>query len=237
MLAMANGLQAQDAATLIQQAESHYEGRAEGTELKEAIMLFEKALEMDASNYEAAWKLSRACWNAARGAAAAQQEGWFQKGITAGRKAVEINASGCEGHFWLAVNEALQAEHSGMFTALGLIDDIKNELNTSMELDPDCECAGPQRAFGKLYARIPWFKGGSKKKAIEILKESLHRCPNDTQSRIFLAEIYIDQDQKSLAIQQLQLVLKQEPDPKWLPETIENKKIAAGMLDHIRNGK
>lgn len=236
-LAIATCIHAQDAATLIAQAESHYEGRAEGSELGKAIMLFEKALEVDSSNYKAAWMLSRACWNAARGAAAGQQEVWFEKGISAGRKAVENNASGCEGHFWLGVNQAMLAEHSGMFKALGLIDVIKNELNTSMKLDPDCECAGPQRALGKLYSRIPWFKGGSKKKAIASLKESLDRCPNDTQSRIFLAEIYLDQNQRSLAIQQLQLVLKQEPDPKWLPETIENKKIAAGMLDHIRNGK
>jgi hypothetical protein len=60
------------------------------------------------------------------------------------------------------------------------------------------------------------------------------RRPQDTQSRIFLAEIYLDQDRNSLAIQQLQLVLKQEPDPDWLPETIENKKIASTMLEHIQ---
>lgn len=228
----------QDSATLMKDAESHYQGRGQAEEVEKSILLFDKVLQADPTNYEAAWRLSRACWYAAKHAADKDQQArWFEKGISAGTKAEQINASGCKGHFWTAVNQALLAEHSGMFKALGLIDEIKKELKTSMELDPDCECAGPQRAMGKLYSKIPWFKGGSKSKAIASLEDSLKRCPNDTQSRIFLAEIYLDQDRKSSAIQQLQLVLQQEPDPDWLPETIENKKIAAQMLNDIRKRK
>ena len=132
---------------------------------------------------------------------------------------------------------AVQAETAGVFEALGLIDSIKEEMKRSIELDPKCECGGPQRVLGKLYSEIPFFKGGSKSKAISFLNESLNLCSNDTQSRIFLAEIYLDDGKRSLAIQQLKLVLKQEPDPEWIPETRANQKIAEKMLSELDTKK
>lgn len=53
-------------------------------------------------------------------------------------------------------------------------------------------------------------------------------------SRIFLAELYIDDGKKSLAMQQLELVLKQEPDPNWVAETRANQKIAEKMLSELK---
>jgi tetratricopeptide (TPR) repeat protein len=103
-----------------------------------------------------------------------------------------------------------------------------------MEIKIDCECGGPQRVLGKLYERLPWFKGGSKSKSIEYLKQSIQICPSDTQSRLFLAETYLDQDRKDLAIEQLNLVLKQEPHPAWIPETKENKIKAGEMLNRLK---
>lgn len=158
----------------------------------------------------------------------------FTKGIEAGKRAVEINPNECHGHFWYGVNVAKEAESSGKLHALGLINTIKDEMKRTLEIDSNCECGGPQRVLGKLYSKIPFFKGGSKSKAISYLNESLGLCSNDTQSRIFLAELYMDDGKKSLAMQQLNLVLKQEPDPNWVPETRANQKIAEKMLSELK---
>jgi len=125
------------------------------------------------------------------------------------------------------------AEVSGGFTALGLVDDVKKEITTAMNIDKNCECGGPSRVLGKLYAKLPWFKGGSKKKAIAYLKQSLALCPKDTQSRIFLAEIYIDQGEKKKAIPLLREVETIKAPAQWLPESKANKISAKKLLQDI----
>ncbi len=222
---------------LVTEAMEHYSLRENKEDLKKAIELLDEALKQDPKNYEAAWKLSKARWYEGNFGATGDKKASFQKGVEAGKTAVEIDPDKCLGHFWMGVNMAVQAETAGVFEALGLIDSIKEEMKRSIELDPKCECGGPQRVLGKLYSEIPFFKGGSKSKAISFLNESLNLCSNDTQSRIFLAEIYLDDGKRSLAIQQLKLVLKQEPDPEWIPETRANQKIAEKMLSELDTKK
>jgi tetratricopeptide (TPR) repeat protein len=219
---------------LVSKADEYYQLRENKEDLQKAIEDYGEALKNDPKNYEAAWRLAKARWYEGNFSGASDRKSIFTKGVEAGKQAVEINPNGCLGHFWYGVNVALQAETSGMFDALGLIDTVKDEMKRTLELDPNCECGGPQRVLGKLYSKIPFFKGGSKSKAISYLNESLSLCSGDTQSRIFLAEIYIDDGKKSLAIQQLELVLKQEPDPNWVPETRANQKIAEKMISELK---
>jgi tetratricopeptide (TPR) repeat protein len=219
---------------LVSKANQHYQLRENKEDLQKSIELYEEALKSDPKNYEAAWRLAKARWYEGNFTGASDRKSIFTKGAEAGKQAIEINPNGCLGHFWHGVNVALQAETSGMFEALGLIDTIKDEMKRTLELDPNCECGGPQRVLGKLYSKIPFFKGGSKSKAISYLNESVGLCSSDTQSRIFLAELYMDDGKKSLAMQQLELVLKQEPDPNWVPETRANQKIAEKMLSELK---
>lgn len=228
---------AQDVTVLLQEAQQHYEQRETPGEIEKAILAFERAGATDPKSYEAAWKLSKAYWYQGNHSPNDQKAAWHEKGITAGMKATEINPKGCEGHFWLGINYAMLAENSGKMKALGLIDDVKKAINAAMAIDENCSCGGPQRVLGKLYAKIPWFKGGSKSKSIESLKQSIELCPNDTQSRIFLAELYMDQGKSALALEQLDLVLKQDPDPAWIPETKENKIIASKMIEQMKKSK
>jgi tetratricopeptide (TPR) repeat protein len=224
---------AQDAASLLKEADDHYARREEQGEIQKAIESYNKALETDSQNYVAAWKLSKSYWYLGNHTDK-NKDTVFEQGIEAGKKAVAIDANSCEGHFWLGVNYALFGENSGMFKALGIVDDVKREMKRSMEINENCECGGAQRVLGKLYEKLPWFKGGSKSKSVEYLQKSLQLCPNDTQSRIFLAETYLDQGKKDQAVQQLNLVLNQQPDPSWIPETKENKIKAENMLGRLR---
>jgi tetratricopeptide (TPR) repeat protein len=218
---------------LVSKGNEHYQLRGNKEDLQKAIEYYEQALKNDPKNYEAAWRLAKARWYEGKFTNASDPISVFTKGVEAGKQAVGINPNGCFGHFWYGVNAALEAENSGKLHALGLIDTIKDEMKRTIEIDQNCECGGPQRVLGKLYSKIPFFKGGSKSKAISYLNESLVLCSSDTQSRIFLAEVYLDDGKKSLAMQQLKLVLKQEPDPNWVPETRANQKIAEKMLSEL----
>jgi tetratricopeptide (TPR) repeat protein len=227
-------VQTQAATNLLVESDTLYEQREQREQLMKAIEGYEAILAQNPNDFETACKLAKAYWYRGNHSAPEEKKEFFEKGVAAGEKAVAISPERCEGHFWLGTNIAMDAEFSGAFTALGLIDDIKKELHESMKIDENCECGGPSRVLGKLYTRIPWFKGGSKSKAIDYLKKSLELCPNDTQSRIFLAEIYIDESKNDLAIEQLNQVLKQDPDPEWIPEIKENKIIAAKMLRELQ---
>jgi tetratricopeptide (TPR) repeat protein len=221
---------AEDVVTLLREADAHYNLRPDRSEVDKAIEMYRNVLALDPSNYEAAWKLSKAYWYIGNHSPKEKKKEYFELGVKAAEQAIQINPNDCRGHFWLGVNYGHLAEVSNWMEALRLVDRIKDAIANAERLDPNCECGGPNRVLGKLYARAPFFKGGSKSKAIRLLKDSLRQCPSDTQSRIFLAEIYLDQKNKSLAIQQLKLVLKQEPDPNWVPETRDNQSLAEQML-------
>jgi tetratricopeptide (TPR) repeat protein len=222
----------EDSTSLISQAEAHYQMREQKEELQKAIQNYQEALKIDPLNYEAAWRLSKAYWFEGN-FLSTEKKPVFQKGIEAGKKAIENDPNKCGGHFWLGINYALLAEVSGGFTALGFVDDVKKEITAAMNIDENCECGGPSRVLGKLYTKLPWFKGGSKKKAIAYLKQSLVLCPKDTQSRIFLAEIYLDQGDPKKAVPLLREIEAMEAPAQWIPETKANKISAEKMLHDI----
>lgn len=233
----AGAASAEDAAALHAEADAHYSQREVPGEVEKAIEGYRKVLELDNSNFDAAWKLSKAYWYRGNHSSKLEKKPYFEQAVEAAKRAIAIDPARCRGHFWLGVNYGMVAETAGMFEALGMLDQIKSAVQQAEKIDKNCECGGPQRVLGKLYSKAPFFKGGSKSKAIRSLQESLELCPNDTQSRIFLAEIYIAQNKKGLAIQQLKLVLKQKPASDWIPETKENKALAQKMLTGLEDRK
>ena len=237
LLLLAAPCLAEDVMSILQTADSHYVHREDPEELAIAIDMYNLALDTDPQSFEAAWKLSKALWYQGNFASPKDKKPYFEKGIQAAKTAIQIDPNQCEGHFWVGINTALIAEASNPFKALGMVDDAKSELEKAMEINNNCVCGGPQRALGKMYTRLPFFKGGSKSKAMTLLKESLKVCPNDTQSRIFLAEIYVDDGRKTAAKQVLEQVIKLEPDPEWIPETKQNKIVAEKMLRDLKLSK
>ena len=216
---------------LLQDADAYFRNREDRAELQKAIESYEQILNVDAQNVEAAFKLARAYWFKGTHSPKKERKSCFQSGIVAAKKAIAIAPDRCEGYFWLGLNQALLAENSGNWTALGLINPVKENMKKALGIDKNCVCAGPQRVLGKLYAEIPWFKGGSKSKAEKYLKESIEICPEDTQSRLFLAQIYLTQKKPELAEEQLELILQLKGLPDWIPETKENKIEAKKLLN------
>jgi tetratricopeptide (TPR) repeat protein len=237
VLTLTANLIAEDASTVLANADAQYAQRDQPGYAQKAVDEYTRALSLDPKSYEAAWKLSKAYWYLGNHSAKDEKEALFQKGIDAGKQAISIAPDRCEGHLWLGVNYGLYGEAKGKLKALGLVDSIKDEMKKAMEIQENCECGGPQRVLGRVYSKAPWFKGGSKSKAIESLNESLKLCPNDTQTRMFLADIYIDQGKKDLAIAQLRTILTVEPDPGWIPENKENKMLAEKMLAQLEHKK
>lgn len=214
----------------LQDADAHFRNREDPAELQKAIEQYEQILAADPQDVKTAFKLARAYWFKGTHSPKKERKLYFESGIAAAKKAITIAPDRCEGYFWMGLNQALLAENSSNWTALGLINPVKDNMKKALSIDRQCVWAGPQRVLGKLYAEIPWFKGGSKSKSEKYLKESIDICPEDTQSRLFLAQIYLKQKQFELAREQLLLILQMEGLSDWIPETKENKIEAKKLL-------
>jgi tetratricopeptide (TPR) repeat protein len=227
---------AQDAPAF-ERATAAYEARADATQAKAAVALFAEAAKADPASYEARW----------RGAAAAYYYGTypredapdkekmaiFQGGIDLAKEAVTINPKGVEGHFWLGVLYGVYGEAKGIMKSLALVPDIKQEMQLCLDADPAVEGWGPDRVLGRMFFKLPFFKGGDKKKSIEHLERSLAGAPTNALTRVYLAASYKSEGMKDKAREQCLHVLEMQPDPRWEPEHPWVKRQAEALLKKL----
>ena len=216
------GAQVPASEPLLRQARAAYEARATAGEGKLALELFEKAAKAAPSSYEARWEGARMAYLHGNFDLPADAEKdrltVFQRGIDLAEGAVALRADGVEGHFWRGVLLGSFGETKGIFKALGMAPEIRKEMETCLKLDGTVECFGPQRVLGRLYFKLPGFKGGDNQKSLEYLEKAVQGCPSNALARLFYAETLKALGQKEKAKEQLRAILTMQPDPRWAPE-------------------
>ena len=107
---------------------------------------------------------------------------------------------------------------------------IREALEVVLRLDPAFMQGSADRALGRYYARVPSLLGGSREKAERHLRASLRYNPDSTISRLFLAELMLDQKRPTEARVELQRVIDAPLSDEWAPEDREFKRKAAALL-------
>jgi tetratricopeptide (TPR) repeat protein len=219
-------------------ARAAYEQRADAASAKAAFELFGEAAKADPASVDARWEGARAAYfygNYTRATAPDKEKmAIFDTGITLAREAVALAPKSVEGHFWLGVLDGVYGEAKGIFKSLSLVPEIKQEMQTCLDLDPAVEGYGPDRVLGRLYYKLPWFKGGDKKKSIAFLEKSITGAPTNALTRLYLAESYKSEGMKAQAIEQLKDVIAMAPDPRWAPEHPQIKADAEKLLAKLQ---
>jgi tetratricopeptide (TPR) repeat protein len=237
VLTLGAGLAVAQEATVLDQAKAAYAARADAAQAKAAVALSAEAAKIDPASYEARWL----------GAAAAYYYGTypreeapdkekmaiFQGGIDLAKEAVALDPKGVEGHFWLGVLYAVYGEAKGIMKSLALVPDVKREMQTCAELDPAVEGWGPDRVLGRMFFKLPFFKGGDNKKSIEHLERSLAGAPTNALTRVYLAATYKSEGMKDKARAQCRFVVDMQPDPRWAPEHPWIKRMAEALLKKL----
>jgi tetratricopeptide (TPR) repeat protein len=200
----------------------------------DAARAWEARLAGGARDFEAAWKLARACYWLGGHVPAGERRAQYERGIAAARRAVEWEPNRPEGHFWAAANMGAMAESFGLRAGLRYRGPVKRELETVLALDPAYQQGSADRALGRWYFRVPGLFGGSKKKSVEHLQRSLSYDPGSAASHFFLAETYFAMDRDEDARRELQEVLAAPLDPEWAPEVREFQARARAMLERGR---
>jgi tetratricopeptide (TPR) repeat protein len=203
----------------------------------DAAAIWEGRLQKNKDDFEAAWKLARACYWLGGHVAEGDRRKQYERGIEAAMRAVELQPKRPEGHFWMAADMGAMAEFFGLGAGIRYRGPVKRELETVLQMDPAFQQGSADRALGRWYFRVPRLFGGSRDKAIEHLKRSLTYAPQSTATRYFLAETLLEMDRRDEARREAQQVLDAPLDPDWAPEDREFKQQAKALLQKMGSGK
>ncbi len=181
-------------------------------------------------DFEAAWKLARACyWIGTQGPEAGRRAS-LERGVAAGEQAAKITPTSPEGHFWLAANMGALAESFGAMQGLKYRGRIKDALERALAIDPAWQQGSADRALGWWYHKVPRLFGGSESRAETHLRQALTYNQASTATLYFLGEVLLGRDKRTEARTMLQRVIDAPLDPDWTPEDRDFKKKAAARL-------
>jgi tetratricopeptide (TPR) repeat protein len=168
---------------------------------------FVKALEANATSYEAAWKASRSYREFANESKKINAPNWKttckeygKLGMKYGEKAIALNANGIEGNFWYGCSVGNYSDGVSILTALkeGLKDKTQSSFEKSYQLNKMYTDGGPIKALGRFWFVLPW-PLQDKKLSLKYLREYQKAFPNDAEGQVFLAETLIKTGDKEEA--------------------------------------
>jgi tetratricopeptide (TPR) repeat protein len=199
-----------------------------------AAAFWAQRLADDEADFEAAWKLARACYWLGGHVPEAERRGRFEQGIEAARRAAAAQPNRPDGHFWMAANMGGMAENFGMRAGLRYRGAIKASLEQALAIDAAYLDGSADRALGRWYARVPRLFGGSDAKAVEHLQRALKYAPTSIPSHVFLGEVYVEMNRRDDARRELEAAIAAPFQPDWIPEEREFKKQAEALLLRLR---
>jgi tetratricopeptide (TPR) repeat protein len=211
-----------------------------------ALTFYAKVLEMDSSNYEACWKLSRAYVDIGEILSDKEErKAYYKKAEALANKAVEINPDGAKAHLYLSIAIGRVALDAGKKEQVRLSKEVKASVDRALELDPNDDIAW--HVLGRWHrkmATLGWvqrkfaniFLGGIPK---EASVDSSARCferavainPDHINHHLELGLTYEELKEKEEAIKQYELVVNL---PKKDADDDEHKKHAEERLKKLQ---
>ena len=183
-------------------------------EQKNDLDAYKKAVEIcldvagsQPENYEANWMAAKSLRFYADEAKKQQIEGWKdickeygKKGMGYAEKAIELDSTKVEGHFWYGCCVGTYSDGVSIITALkeGLKDKTQKGFETAYAIDKMYNEAGPVLAIGRFWSVLPW-PLKDKKKALEYIEEFQQYFPDKAEGQVYLGEAYLDVKEKDKA--------------------------------------
>jgi|UniRef100_A0A7V3RHY6 tetratricopeptide (TPR) repeat protein len=177
--------------TLIDRAVQLYETRHLNSEnLLRSYEILTDIVQKEAENLRAHYELSKVCY--LMGDAQKNKEDklkFYNQGIEYGKKAIRIDKNSIWAHFWYMVNLGRSGQLKGVLNSLGIVSEVKKEIEIVLKLNP--RHAGAMDAYAMLYYELPRFMGGNLNKSIEYLNKAIEIDSNYTVLYVDMAKVYI----------------------------------------------
>ncbi len=166
------------------------QGIATPTEADRPLAALERALgEKAPKPFEVLWRLGRATFLMAETLPAdGQMLSYAKRGVAWSRRAAQLEPARVEGHYYLALDLAKQAEASD---ETGPLEAVIEEAKAAAKIDARYDDAGPLRLMGKVYLVAPAWPAsvGDRDRAVAILKKAVSFSPTPL-NQLFLGEAF-----------------------------------------------
>jgi tetratricopeptide (TPR) repeat protein len=221
--------------TSIVKADKLFAARDSIESLKQAVLLVEDVTKREPENYEGFWRLARFRYYVADHEKDLAKKGKIlQTAMDAGKRAVELDTSRVEGHFWLAAATGEYADLKGALQSLTLVKTVRREFEAALAINPAYENGDIYSALGQIDLNLPKLFGGNERRGLERLEAGLKIGANNSDLKVTLAEYYIKKGRTAEARGLLDGVLSLT-DPARSPlEQEDIKTKARGLLEKLK---
>jgi hypothetical protein len=199
----------------------------------ESLLL--KSLEESLLNKdELTWRLARSYYSLGQLSKEKDtRKKYYSQCIVRGQQAIDLNKASAPAYFYRGLCTGKKGEMEGIFKSLDVIEPFKKDMKMARKLNPKFEHGGPARALSKLYLELPFFLGGSLKKSFQFAREAVVSGPEFDENHLYLAQIYLKNDQPLRAQKALSNYRATARDPKLHPEALPISQQAAALKDEI----
>lgn len=126
-----------------------------------ALESYSKAYQLDSSNYEVCWKLSRAYVDVGEDLEGDPRAEYYQNGQRLAEKAVAIDSNGAKGHLRLSIAVGRVALDAGAKERVRLSKVVKKEVDKAIKLDPNDDIAYHVLGrWNRKLANLSWIERG-----------------------------------------------------------------------------
>ena len=215
----------------LSQAAELFKQREDIEKLRQARALVQEVRLPDHRNYDVEWSFAKySLFLGDKLTDEEEKQKAFEAGRDAGKIASRISPDRPEGYFWYGANLAELAKLSPVTVGYTSVDDIREAMNNVIRIDPGYQGASAYDILAQIELNTKLF-GGKDEKAIEYLEKALQMEKNNSNIRLHLAEAYLGADKLEPAKQQLQYIVKMQPDPDYIPEHKQNVTEAKKLLE------
>jgi hypothetical protein len=145
----------------------------------------------DSANPCVRWNLARTCYFLGdHDCDRAEQLRCYERGAEQARRAIALDSTCFQAHYWYAVELGLVAQSKGPLKAMALVSELKQECSTMERLD-SCNAPGLELT-AMVYAGLPAFLGGGGDRPEEYLRRALRCDANYTTTYVDLARMMIE---------------------------------------------
>jgi tetratricopeptide (TPR) repeat protein len=218
---------------ITRRADALYAAREQVENVRASAELLQAATGQN--SFEVDWRLGRALFFLGQEESEkAQASALHARGAEVCKRAARRESGRVEGHFWLGVNLALQAQATNKLVGLFLALRAKRALRRAVSLDPSYHAAGPLRVLARLQHKLPRLFGGGRRRARAAFERAIELAPSNTVTRLYFAEMLLEGGDGARARSELEAILNAPPDTAWTFETARDRRRAIELLEGLR---
>lgn len=183
---------------------------AERGEYRVAIREYEEALERNPENVDVLTSLARSKTHLAGEVGGSEAAALYEEAAAHARKATELAPENPETHFERASALARLVEFRGIFESLNIAETVRQELERTLELDP--EHAGALHALALWHHHVPWIAGGRQGEIRPLFERAIELEPDNISHRRAFGEVLIEIGEREAGREQLEGALAIEAE-------------------------